>query len=154
MSDESFITLCAGIMDDAEAVVLTTVGSDGYPHSRALLNLRNRAAYPSLGDFYDNEANRLGVWFTTNTSSAKIAEIRENGKAAAYYTVPREFRGVMLAGDLEIIEDPAITHFFWQENWTMYYPKGKDDPDYSIVRLHPRRVKGWAGFKPFLFTVS
>jgi len=145
--------MCAGIMGDAETAILTTVDDGGYPNSRAMLNLRNERQFPGLAAYFAGEADKLAVMFTTNTSSIKVRQLAANPKAAAYYTVPAVFRGVMIAGDLELVDDDAVKHALWQEGWTIYYPEGKNDPDYSILRLVPRFIRGWAGFAPFTLEI-
>jgi general stress protein 26 len=45
---------------------------------------------------------------------------------------------------LEVVDDAAIRHALWQENWTMYYPGGVDDPENTVLRLVPQMLRGWA----------
>ena len=37
--------------------------------------------------------------------------------------------------------DKEVKKNIWQDNWTMYYPKGKNDPDYTILKLQPKMLK-------------
>ncbi len=131
------------LVETAEVVYLTTIGEDGYPHTRAMLNLRNREQYPRQAELFAAHADDLVTYFTTNTSSSKVRDAGADPRACAYYCHPRRFRGVALVGDLEIVMHADIRHAVWHEGWVRYYPGGPDDPDHSILRLRPRYATGW-----------
>jgi pyridoxamine 5'-phosphate oxidase len=116
-----------------------------------MLNLRNRHQYPQQIAFFADHQEDLLLYFTTNTSSFKLAQIRLNPHACAYYCRPRLFQGVMLAGTLSIVDDSALRHSLWSEGWQRYYPQGPDDPDHSILRLQPSLVEGWIKATRFTF---
>ena len=59
------------IISESAAVYLTTTGLDGYPETRAMLNLRNEKSFQKLKSCWNN-CNEFEVFFTTNTSSSKI----------------------------------------------------------------------------------
>ena len=42
------------IISESAAVYLTTTGLDGYPETRAMLNLRNEKSFPKLKSFWNN----------------------------------------------------------------------------------------------------
>ena len=81
---------------------------------------------------------RVGIkefWFTTHTSSMRVAQYRENSNASVYFYDKRFFRGVMLIGPMEVLEDAEAKQMIWLEGDTMYYPKGVTDPDYCVPQL-------------------
>lgn len=129
------------LMSEAKAAVLTTIDEQGWPSTRAMLNLRNMETYPDLAPVFDSHQNDLLVYFTTNTSSGKVSQIKNNEKASVYYCDPLTWRGLMLGGVISVVSDPAIKEKIWQKDWTMYYPGGVFDPDYSILCLVPRVAK-------------
>jgi general stress protein 26 len=45
------------------------------------------------------------IYFTTNTSSMRVSQYKENSKASIYFCDKRFFRGVMLKGTMEVLED-------------------------------------------------
>lgn len=49
----------------------------------------------------------------------------------------------MMQGRIEVVEEMNIKRALWQEDWTMYYPKGYDDSDYAILRFCPILAKGY-----------
>ena len=146
--------MCLELMETAPAVYLTTIGEDGYPHTRGMLNLRNRENYPKQAHLVADHQDDFMVLLSTNTSSNKIKQILANGKGCVYYCDPLEFKGVMFAGDIEIVDDSKIRHGLWNEGWEKYYPGGADDPDHTVLRLYPKYAKGWYGFQKFGFEVG
>lgn len=143
MPESDLPALARQLMRIAEAVVLTTIDASGRPQTRAMLNLCNATVYPGLRSLMDEEGAGYGTWFTTNTSSRKMADLRANTAVSAYYCRPAEWRGLMLGGDMEIIDDPALKRRLWQPGWELYYPLGADDPDYAVLRLRPTLVKAY-----------
>ena len=129
------------LMDLSEACYLTTIDQDNFPQTRAMLNLRNLSQYPKLIPFFNAHNDDFGVYFTTNTSSQKVAQIKNNPRVSVYYSKPSEWRGLMLGGNIKIVGDPDLKKRIWQDNWTMYYQKGPVDDDYTILELKPRVLK-------------
>ncbi len=76
---------CLEAMENASFVELTTIDPEGYPSTRAMLNLRNKQQYPHLLAMYGEEKNPLTVYMTTNTSSEKIKEIAANKQACLLF---------------------------------------------------------------------
>lgn len=99
-----------------------SVGQDGFPNLKAMLPPRK---HEGIKTFY----------FTTNTSSMRVAQYRANSKACIYFCDKRYFRGVMLKGTMEVLEDEESKEMIWQEGDTMYYPKGVTDPDYCVLKF-------------------
>lgn len=128
-------------MEISEACYLATIDSNNLPQIRAMLNLRNSSQYPKLIPLFKKHNNDFLVYFTTNTSSEKIKQIKNNSNVSVYYSKPSEWRGLMLSGSIEIVTEQKIKNFIWQDNWTMYYPNGPNDDDYTILKLKPSILK-------------
>jgi general stress protein 26 len=72
--DNEFMKKGIELLFKAEAAYLTTIDSEGFPSTRAMLNLKNYRLFPRLVEFmarYDE----LTLFFTTNNSSAKVKQI-------------------------------------------------------------------------------
>jgi general stress protein 26 len=136
---------CLEVMENASTVELTTIDGNGFPSTRAMLNLRNKNKYPHLTELYNAENNPLTVYLTTNTSSDKIKEIEKNGNACLYYCQPGSFSGTLLQGTIEHVTDKAFKQKVWMNGWEMYYPKG--EADYSVLRFIPNSLKTYANFR-------
>jgi general stress protein 26 len=130
--------LSLDLMTIAEAAFLTTINGEGFPQTRAMLNLRNTGSFPKLSGLFDQHRDDFLIYFTTNTSSSKVEQIKRNPKVSVYYCKPDDWRGLMLGGTIEIVTDPGLRETLWQEGWERYYPGGIDDPDYAILCLCPR----------------
>ena len=110
------------LIDKQSTAFISSVDQEGFPNTKAMLAPRLREG---LHTFY----------LTTNTSSMRVAQYRENPKACLYFCDRRYFRGVMLIGTVEVLEDDASKALIWQEGDTMYYPGGVTDPDYCVLRF-------------------
>lgn len=141
-------------MEDSEIAYLSTVGNDGFPYTRAIFNLRNIEQYPTLAKLFVDHKDDLLVYFTTNTSSLKVEQIKKNPVVSIYYCVPREFRGAMIGGLMEIVIDKNLKKELWIDGWERYYPEGVKDSDYTVLRLSPKFVRGWAENKKFALNLS
>ncbi len=129
------------LMETSKAAYLTTINSEGYPITRAMFNFRNREQFPEFIDFFRNEENKFAIYIGTNTSSSKYRHIKENPKIAVYFCDPDEFKGIMLGGEVDIVENLEIKRKIWLEWWTKYYSKGVEDPDYTLLRLAPKNAR-------------
>jgi len=98
--------------------MLGTYG-DGYPDIRAMIK---------------NENDGLKtIWFTTNTSSKKIEQLKKNPKVCVYFVDFDKRMGLKLIGTIDILQDPASKQRLWHEGFERYYPLGVSDPDYSVL---------------------
>jgi general stress protein 26 len=154
MNSEELKSKCLEIMEKAEVVYVTTVDQDGYPHTRAMFNLRNEEEFPRQAVLFVEHQSDFMVYLSTNTSSSKLGHIKANPKVCLYYCHPPTFRGLMLAGEIEIVDNSEVRKAIWNEGWERYYPGGPDDPDHTALRLYPKWVEGWYRGKRFEFGIE
>jgi general stress protein 26 len=145
--------LSLDLLETAEAAILTTVDGEGFPQTRAMFNLRRKEQFPGLSPVFKNHQNDYLVYFTTNTSSPKVALISANPRVSVYYSKPGEFRGLMLGGVIEIVIDRAEKETIWQPGWERYYPGGAHDPDHTVLRLYPLQAKYYHQLQFFHFAL-
>ena len=143
MTDHELKKACLELTNTVPAVYIATVGQDGLPYIRAVENLRDRQRFAGLAHVFDPIIDQFATYFSTNTSSAKVSHIRDNTVASIYYCDPEKHRGLMLGGRMEIVTNTELKHAFWLDGWERYYPKGKDDSDYTLLRFHPEFARGW-----------
>ncbi|WP_105204446.1 pyridoxamine 5'-phosphate oxidase family protein [Neobittarella massiliensis] len=129
------------LIDKQTVAFLGSVSEDGYPNIKAMLKPRLREG---LKTFY----------FTTNTSSMRVAQYRREPKACIYFCDRRFFRGVMLLGTVEVLEDSESKQRIWQDGDTLYYPQGVTDPDYCVLRFLAQRGRYYRNFSSEDFTVE
>ncbi|UCE17070.1 MAG: pyridoxamine 5'-phosphate oxidase family protein [Gemmatimonadota bacterium] len=154
MDEKEAKQLSLGLMASTEAVYVTTIDWDGFPQTRVMFNLRFREQFPSLTEIFEGHEDDLLVYLATNTSSAKINQIKTNPAGCVYYCNVKEFHSLMLPGKFEFVDAPEIKKALWQEGWEIYYPKGPSDPDYTVLRLFPVRAKGWYKDGAFEFSLK
>lgn len=141
MNEKEAKQISLKLMETADAAYLTTVDSDGFPQTRAMLNLRNKQQYPDLAKLFERHQEDFFGYFTTNTSSLKMEQLKKNLKVSVYYCLPKDWHGLLLSGEMEIVKDPEILAAVWQPGWELYYPGGVHDPDYTVLALQPARAK-------------
>lgn len=153
MNETELRAACIELMATANVVTLSTIGADGYPRLRAMLNLRNRSQYPEHAHLYEGHDEDFMVYISTNTSSRKRRDIEANPRIGLYFCRPTEFFGMSLIGDAEIVEDAAIKEAVWVDGWERYYSTtGRpDDPDFTLLRFFPKNARGWTDSRTFEF---
>lgn len=129
------------LVDKQKVAFLGSVGREGFPNIKAMLQPRNR------------EGIRI-FYFSTNTSSMRVAQFRENNRASIYFCDRRFFRGVMLKGTVEVLTDPASKEMIWEPGDTMYYKEGVTDPDYCVLKFTAFSGRYYSGFKSEDFSVG
>lgn len=128
------------LIDKQKFSLISSVDEDGFPNTKAMLPPRRR---DGIKYFY----------FTTNTSSMRVQQYRANPKACLYFCDPRFFRGVMLKGTMEVLEDAASKEMIWQEGDTLYYAQGVTDPDYCVLRFTAETGRYYSKFTSETFAV-
>ncbi len=154
MEEKELKQECLKLMETADAAYLSTVGGDGFPHTRVMGNLRNAEQNPGLVEFFKEHSEDLLVYLPTSASSTKVEQIKANPKVSVYFSVPSEVTGLMLAGTIEIVSDASLKKEIWQEGWEMYWPDGVDGAEFTVLRLLPEWAKGWYKEGPFEFKLK
>jgi len=129
------------LIDKQGVAFISSLDEDGFPNTKAMLPPRKRVG---IKTFY----------FTTNTSSMRVRQFRINPKACIYFCDKRFFRGVMLKGTMEVLEDAASKEMIWQDGDTMYYPKGVTDPDYCVLKFTAQTGRYYANFSSENFMIE
>ena len=145
--DKDFIKKGLELIKKADTAYLTTIDGNGFPSTRAMLNLKNGKQYPKLVDFMEKFDNDLTLFFTTNSSSTKVSQIINNPKVSVYYCDSKSWHGFMCQGTIEIVKSKEIKDAIWLDEWKMYYPDGKDSEDYAILQLKPSYIKSYFQFR-------
>ena len=126
------------IIQTADCAQIATFGKDeteGFPEIRALLNLANPKQYPGLKEkAISVDGETVTIFFTTNTSSRKVRQIRANKNVCLYFVLPKKFKGISATGTIEEVTDMDVKKDFWQTGWRIYYHKGPADPDYTLLK--------------------
>ncbi|GAH15617.1 unnamed protein product, partial [marine sediment metagenome] len=120
------------LISESKAAYLTTIDLEGFPITRAMFNLRNTEQFPEFLDFFKNLEDIFTIYISTNTSSTKVEHLKNNPLMAVYFCDADNFQGFMLGGSVEFVDDIELKKTVWLDWWTRYYPKGVEDPDYTL----------------------
>ena len=123
--------------DEAGLSFVGSVDDGGFPQVKAMLAPRGR------------EGLRV-FWFSTNASSMRVAQFA----ACLYFCDPRTFRGLLLTGTMEVLEDAASRRLVWREGDERYYPGGVDGPDCCALRFTARTGRYYCDFHSENFEIK
>ena len=129
------------LIDRQSTAFIGSVSAEGFPNVKAMLAPRKRIGLKTM-------------YFTSNTSSMRAAQYRNDPKACVYFCDRRFFRGVMLTGTMEVLEGSESREMIWQEGDTMYYPLGVTDPDYCVLRFTAESGRYYSNFKSEDFSIG
>lgn len=116
--------LISKFVNKRKVAFITSIDAYGFPNIKAMLPPRK---INGLKEFY----------FSTNTSSLRVKQYRENPNACIYFYRKGliKYQGVMLTGSMEVLEDACIKKELWQMGDKIFYPGGVTDPDYCILKF-------------------
>lgn len=118
-----------------KTAMISSVDSEGFPNTKAMLSPRKIDG----NDFY----------FSTNTSSMRVAQYSADEKACIYFYKRGLFSymGVMLVGTMQVLTEQSVKDEIWRAGDTMFYRKGKTDPDYCILRFSALKCRVYKDLK-------
>ena len=119
------------LIDKQSVSLIGSVADDGFPNVKAMGTPRKREGIKQ-------------IWYSTNTSSMRVAQFRENPKACIYFMDKRFFRGVQLIGTMEILEDAESKEMIWQDGDEKFYSQGVTDPDYCVLKFTAHKGRYWS----------
>ena len=108
---------------EQKTAFIASVNGQGYPVIRAMLAPRKI------------EGNE--IYFTTNTSSNKVAQFMQNGKACVYFYKRGKikYQGVSIVGEMQVCTDQQTKNENWRFGDRLFYKKGVTDPDYCVLKF-------------------
>lgn len=122
------------LVEKQKVCYLGSIDADGYPNIKAMLRPRK---HNGLREFF----------LSTNTSSQKVAAFRRDPKACLYFCDRRFFRGLMLRGTIEVLEDQDSKTMIWEKGDTAYYKEGVTDPDYCVLKFTASSARYYRSYK-------
>jgi general stress protein 26 len=130
------------LIRDIRVGLLTTLNHEGAFHTRPVQTLR-----------VDPEGV---VWFFTDWSSPKVAELEENIRVSLGYADPSKNKYVAISGTGELRRDLEQAKRLWSIEQRAYYPEGPEDPRLAILRIRIERAEYWIapGRLSYLFAAA
>lgn len=128
-------------MRERKVAFISSIDKNGFPVMRAMLRPRKI------------EGNT--IWFSTNTSSNKVAELTNNPKSCVYFYRKGLFRctGVLLRGTMEVMIDQDTKNMIWKRGDTIFYKGGVTDPDYCVLKFTIHSGRSYCDLKTEDFEV-
>ena len=120
---------------------ISSVDENGFPNIKAMLAPVKREG---IKTFY---------WHT-NSLSMRIKHYRKNPKACIYFYDKRFFRGVMLKGTMEVLDDKKIKKELWKEDFSVYYKGGMNGGDFIIIKFTAETGRYYSNFSSEDFIVD
>jgi PPOX class probable F420-dependent enzyme len=124
-------------LKEPNKAALATIDKDGFPHVVAMGFLAKDGA----------------IYMTSYAKAQKVLNIRRNPKVAVMVESGKnygDFRGVLLRGLCEIIEDPAVVEKTMRElagnqAGSAGVPKGavSSAPKRALLKIVPQKVSSW-----------
>lgn len=127
---------------EQKVAFIASIDKNGFPNQKAMLKPRK---IDGIKKFY----------FSTNTSSMRVAQYRDNSKASIYFYHKGliKYEGVMLIGTMEVVEDATIKQDLWKIGDKMFYPKGVTDPDYCVLKFTAQEGRFYCDLKTERFSI-
>jgi len=119
MDKQEAMTEGLQLIERSTICLLGTNGEDGFPNIKAMMNAKHEGI------------NK--IWLSTNTSSRRVQQLRKDNRACVYYVDDKDFKGLMLTGTIQILQDLKSRQMLWADGDERYYPLGVEDPDYSVL---------------------
>jgi general stress protein 26 len=135
-----FIKAGLSIVARSGKAIIGSVDDDGFPNLKAMLKPR------------ENDGLKV-FYFTTNTASMRVKQYLKNPKASIYFYDTRFFKGLMLKGTMEVLQDQPIRDRIWREGDEMYYPLGITDPDYCVLKFTAVNGRMYENFHSYDFKI-
>jgi general stress protein 26 len=81
------------------------------------------------------------VWFMTSIESGKVDEIQTHADVCV--TLQHDHKFLSLSGRASIVRSREKIEELWTEEAKVYFPKGKNDPEIALIRVHPSEGEYW-----------
>lgn len=139
MEREYAIKKSLELIENSKIALVGSIDNEGFPNIKAMMNL-------------ESDGLRK-IWFSTNTSSKRVLDFKNNPKACVYYVDSDKFMGLMLVGTIEVSQDDELRRKLWADGCEVYYPLGVNDPDYSVFSFTAERGNFYQGLNNIDFKI-
>ncbi len=118
------------MVEDIRIAMLTTVNEEGDLVCRPMAALE-----------FDQDGS---VWFFTNRSSPKVGHIKQNEQRVnVSFASVSDANYVSISGIASEVYDRAKIDQLWNPQAKAWFPKGKDDPELTLLKVHTQMAEYW-----------
>ena len=111
--------------------MLTTIRSNGSLHSCPM----------ATAEVHGDGA----LWFFSGNKSEKVEAIKSDPRVNLAYSDSSGQRYVSITGNAEPLRDHVKAKELWSPLYERWFPKGLDDPNLILLRIHVRDAEYWDG---------
>ncbi|KPK82965.1 MAG: hypothetical protein AMJ81_08720 [Phycisphaerae bacterium SM23_33] len=79
------------------------------------------------------------IWYVSGASSNKVRQIRKCPKVCV--SIWESGRDARVLGSAQVLTDERTRRQMWREEWKRFFPKGRDDPEYCLLKVTPETVE-------------
>ena len=115
------------MVQDIRIAMMTTVNEQGNLVSRPMAALQ-----------FDEEGN---VWFFTKRTSPKVDQIEHQVNVSFASVSDADY--VSISGTASEVNDRAKIDELWNPQAKAWLPKGKDDPELTLLKVHTNMAEYW-----------
>jgi general stress protein 26 len=135
-------TKIAEFIRKQKVAFICSIDEDGFPNVKAMLKPRKT---DGLHQFF----------FSTNTSSMRVRQYRNNPNACIYFYHKGIIRytGVMLKGKMSVLTDQKTKDMIWRTGDKLFYKGGVTDPDYCVLKFIAESGRYYCDLKTESFSV-
>ncbi len=83
------------------------------------------------------------LWFFTKSDTHKSREIALRPAVNLAYADPQNQTYVSVSGTADLSTDRSKAQELWNEGLRTWFPKGLDDPDLALIRVHVEHAEYW-----------
>ena len=115
------------ILEEARSVLMFTRDAEGELHGRPM----------SIAKVTDEGT----IFFSSSVDSLKVTELGKDKRVDLAFQSKTQYAHVRATG--LVLDDRSLVHQLWQEDWKVWYPGGKDDPQIRIILVEPQSAEYW-----------
>jgi general stress protein 26 len=119
------------LVENSEIAYVSSVDGNGYPWTKAMFSLQH-------DDLFTH-------YFSTNLFSTRTHQFLKNSKACVYFCDEKQFMGLMLIGDMQVMTDCEHKTMLWREGYEVYYPEGINTEDYCVYKFTAYKMNYYYG---------
>ena len=117
------------LVKDIKMAMLATVSPEGRMHARPMASIQKE---------FDGT-----LWFMSREHSLKIDEIEARPDVLLAYSHPGRQHYISITGKARVVRDRAKINELWTEADRVWFPKGPDDPELTLLAVDIEQAEYW-----------
>jgi general stress protein 26 len=94
------------------------------------------------------------IWFFSGARSEKVEAVRTEQRVNLAFSDPASQRYLSISGRCELVRDNVRAKQLWNPQYTTWFPKGIDDPNLILLKVHVQAAEYWLASEGRMVTVA